>query len=561
MRKNEGMLKRIAVIIVAMTVALGSLALTGCGLQKDPDKIYVGMECGYMPFNYTQIDDANGAVEISNEPDYYANGYDVMIAKKIAEKAGKELVIVKYKWDALVNAVYTGALDFIIAGMSPTDERKKTIDFSNAYYESNLVVVVRKDSKYASAASLSDLEGAKLVAQQGTFHDSALMAQADEYKIKRMTPLATFPLMIQALKSATEEYDGYIAEEPGAISDCSKNGDLTYVKLINNETGFKASAEDVQVAVGLKKNSKYKSVINAALAELSREDRDEMMKKAIELSVGDNMYEEIEEIGLFASMWDILSKNIGRILGGVGYTLLVSLIGTVIGLLIGILIGMYRTMPDPSPNKKGGKFLRGLKKVGDWLLSAYIEIFRGTPMMVQAMVIYWGFALLNGGKTLDVVFSGLLIVSVNTGAYMAEIVRGGIISISKGQFEGAHAIGMTHSQTMRYVVLPQALRNILPSVANEFVINIKDTSVLNIIGFTELFFQAQSIASGNANLFATYLLIAIIYFILTFAITRVLRLVEKKMDGKKDYSIQGSQNMDAESYAKEQSIGEDNSNA
>lgn len=248
-------------------------------------------------------------------------------------------------------------------------------------------------------------------------------------------------------------------------------------------------------------------------------------------------------------MGKIIATYYKWILQGVGYTLLVSIIGTVIGLLIGLLIGVYRTMPDPK-----NKYLKMLKKAGDWILSAYVEIFRGTPMMVQAMVIFWGFALLSGGQTLNVVFAGLLIVSINTGAYMAEIVRGGIISISKGQFEGAQAIGMTHFQTMRYVVIPQALRNILPSVANEFVINIKDTSVLNVIGFTELYYQAESIVSINYQTFATYLLVAVIYFILTFTITRILRLIEKKMDGKKDYTVQGSQNMDADSFVREKEV-------
>lgn len=247
------------------------------------------------------------------------------------------------------------------------------------------------------------------------------------------------------------------------------------------------------------------------------------------------------------SIGNIIVKYSPLLLQGVGYTLLVSIIGTIAGLIIGLLIGVYRTMPVPK-----NKFLKVLKKAGDYILNAYIEVFRCTPMMVQAMVIFWGFALLNNGQTLNVVFSGLLIVSINTGAYMAEIVRGGIISVNKGQFEGAHAIGMTHFQTMNYVVLPQALRNILPSVANEFVINIKDTSVLNVIGFTELYFYAKSIVSINYQVFATYLLIAAIYFVLTFGITRILRLIEKKMDGNKNYKVAlGSQNMDAESFARE----------
>lgn len=254
-------------------------------------------------------------------------------------------------------------------------------------------------------------------------------------------------------------------------------------------------------------------------------------------------------------MADIFAKYHQMIFKGIGYTMLVSIIGTIIGLVIGLLIGVFRTMPTPK-----NKFLRVLKKAADWILSAYVEIFRGTPMMVQAMVIFWGFALINNGVTLNVVFAGLFIVSINTGAYMAEIVRGGIISVSKGQFEGAHAIGMTHAQTMFYVVIPQVLRNILPSVANEFVINIKDTSVLNVIGFTELYFVAYTINSINYQTFATYLLVAIIYFVLTFTITRILRLIEKKMDGKKNYTVQGSQNMDAESILREQTAAGGNGN-
>lgn len=254
-------------------------------------------------------------------------------------------------------------------------------------------------------------------------------------------------------------------------------------------------------------------------------------------------------------MADIFAKYYQMIFKGIGYTMLVSIIGTIIGLVIGLLIGVFRTMPTPK-----NKFLRVLKKAADWILSAYVEIFRGTPMMVQAMVIFWGFALINNGVTLNVVFAGLFIVSINTGAYMAEIVRGGIISVSKGQFEGAHAIGMTHAQTMFYVVIPQVLRNILPSVANEFVINIKDTSVLNVIGFTELYFVAYTINSINYQTFATYLLVAIIYFVLTFTITRILRLIEKKMDGKKNYTVQGSQNMDADSILREQTAAGGNGN-
>lgn len=280
--------KIFASLCVGVMAASAALVGTACSEQKDPDKIYVGMECGYQPFNFTQTDDANDAVKISNAQGY-ANGYDVMIAKKIAAEAGKELVIVKYKWEALVPAVEAGTLDFIIAGMSPTAERKQTIDFSDAYYESNLVIVVRKDGAFAEASSLSDFSGAKIVAQQGTFHDTALEAQAGDNGILRQTPMDSFPAMIDALNSNT--VDGYVAEEPGAIADCAANPDLTYIHLKNNTTGFTASAEDVQIAVGLKKGSEMKAVINAALSKISQTERDEMMKKATEYATGSNVEE------------------------------------------------------------------------------------------------------------------------------------------------------------------------------------------------------------------------------------------------------------------------------
>lgn len=274
------------VLCLVLATTFLCLCFAGCDNQRDENCIYVGMECGYNPFNYTQVDDANGAVKISNAPGY-ANGYDVMIAKRIAQKLGKQLVIVKYEWLALVNAVQAGSLDFIIAGMSPTEERKQQIDFSDAYYESQLVIVVRSDGPFADATSLEQLSGAKIVAQLGTFHDLALQEQAEQYGIQRQTPMDTFPNMTTALSVGT--IDGYVAEEPGAIADCAAAEGLTYVPLINNQTGFTVSAEDVQIAVGLQKNSPLKDQVNQALAAISSEERAQMMQLAIQLATGQNV--------------------------------------------------------------------------------------------------------------------------------------------------------------------------------------------------------------------------------------------------------------------------------
>lgn len=238
----------------------------------------------------------------------------------------------------------------------------------------------------------------------------------------------------------------------------------------------------------------------------------------------------------FENVSEILTKYWSYLLSGLGYTMLIALTGTVLGLIIGLLTGIIRTVPLSK-----NKVVYYLQKVVNVIISVYVEIFRGTPMMVQAMVIFWGYAFMNGGQTLPLIPAGIFIVSINTGAYMAEIVRGGIISIDKGQFEGAYSVGMTHWQTMLHVIIPQVLRNILPSISNEFVINIKDTSVLNVIGVMELYYMAGKIQSMTWDIFETYLIICVMYFVMTFTVTRLLRLCEKKLAGSSSYTICGSQ--------------------
>ena len=227
----------------------------------------------------------------------------------------------------------------------------------------------------------------------------------------------------------------------------------------------------------------------------------------------------------------------GLFLRGTGVTLLIAITGTLLGFLLGLLVAIARTI-QLSPH--AGAVKRALIKLLHAVLSIYIEVFRGTPMIVQAMVIYYG-ALQYLNIDMPRLVAAIFIVSINTGAYMAEIIRGGIISIDKGQTEAATSIGLTHWQTMTSVVLPQAIRNIMPSIGNEFVVNIKDSSVLNVISVTELFFQAKSATGTYFKYFEVYFIIAIIYLVLTFTVTRLLRMLEKRMDGPENYVIHGSQ--------------------
>lgn len=233
----------------------------------------------------------------------------------------------------------------------------------------------------------------------------------------------------------------------------------------------------------------------------------------------------------------LLNEYGGLFLKGTLVTLEIAITGTVLGFLIGLLVAIARTI---NPGFRAPFYKRAAARLLSGILGIYIEVFRGTPMIVQAMVIYYG-AMSVLHISMNPLAAAIFIVSINTGAYMAEIIRGGIISIDRGQTEAAHSIGMTHWQSMTSVVLPQAIRNILPSVGNEFVVNIKDSSVLNVISVTELFFQSKSATGRYYKYFEVYFIIAAIYLLLTFTVTRLLRLIERKMDGPDNYVIHGSQ--------------------
>ncbi len=264
-------MKRTFGIIVVM---LFVLAFTAIAFAADDNTFKVGLECNYAPFNWTQTDDSNGAVEIKGGGGY-CGGYDVEIAKIIAEALGKELVIVKTEWDGLIPAVNSGKIDAVIAGMSPTEERKFSVDFSDPYYESDLVIVVKADGPYADAKSLADFSGAKITAQLNTFHDTVVEQIPD---VKHMTPMETFPAMIVALNSG--KVDGYVSERPGAVSAKESNPDLAFVDF-DEGMGFEASPEDVAVAVAMKKGAEVMPTVNEALAGISKEARQEMMDAAV----------------------------------------------------------------------------------------------------------------------------------------------------------------------------------------------------------------------------------------------------------------------------------------
>ena len=235
----------------------------------------------------------------------------------------------------------------------------------------------------------------------------------------------------------------------------------------------------------------------------------------------------------FEWVFFLLQQYGGLFVKGALVTLLLALIGTFVGCIIGFVVGIIQTIPvDPNTGTVKKSFYRCVR----WLLDAYVEVFRGTPMIVQDIVVYYGLMIIF---IIDIsaMFAGFLVVSINTGSYMAETVRGGINSIDPGQTEAATAIGMNHFQTMRSVIIPQALRNIMPQIGNNLIINIKDTSVLNVISVTELYFSSKSAAGVYYKYFEVFFITCVIYFVMTFTVSRFLRWVEGRMAGPRDYQL------------------------
>lgn len=234
-----------------------------------------------------------------------------------------------------------------------------------------------------------------------------------------------------------------------------------------------------------------------------------------------------------ALLWD---KYRGMYWSGIFNTLALALIATLIGCLIGLVCGVLNTIPCTKNDPPLKRFLLRLLRV---VIRIYVEVFRGTPMVLQAVFVYYGLPYFtdNAVRFTSIWTAAILIVSVNTGAYMAESVRGGIISIDPGQTEGAKAIGMTHVQTMLYVIMPQALRNIIPQIGNNYIINIKDTSVMFIIGFTEFFAQHRYIVGVNNMYFPSAAIEMVGYLTLTLIASFLLRLLEKLLDGPDNYEL------------------------
>ena len=367
--------------------------------------------------------------------------------------------------------------------------------------------------------------GAKITGQLNTLHYDVI----DQIKgVKKQTAMESFPAMIVALNSG--KIDGYISERPGAMAAQFSNPNLKFISF-DKKDGFKYDTEEVNVAVGMKLgNTELEEKVNKILdEELTPKVRQQIMEKAIQ-----NQPNETSR-SFFGWVTFFIQNNWKTFLKGTVVTLFISVTGTIVGFFIGLVVALFR-YSEAEIDGQTKKYKKGGLKVLNWFFSVYIAVFRGTPMIVQSMVIYYGLSQVFN-LNLSPLLAALFIVSINTGAYMSEIIRGGIDSIDTGQFEAAKAIGMTNFQLMKSIIFPQMFRNILPMIGNELIVNIKDTSVLNVISVTELFFISNSVAGTYSRYYEVFIITSVIYFFLTFTLSLILKQIEKRIDGPQNFEF------------------------
>lgn len=275
------MMKRIRPLLLACTLA-AALLLTACGGGStagtaEDNVLTVAMECGYAPYNWTQKDDSNGAVPIKDSPDY-AYGYDVMMAKRIAEALGMELEIVRLDWNSLVPAVQSGTVDCVIAGQSITSDRLQSVDFTTPYYYASIVTVVRADGPYAGAASVADLAGAVCTSQLNTVWYDVCLPQIPDAEILPAQDSA--PAMLVALNSGS--CDAVVTDMPTALAACVAYDNFKLLDFSGTDGDFEVSEEEINIGISLKKgNTELLDKINGVLAEMTEDDFDQMMTEAI----------------------------------------------------------------------------------------------------------------------------------------------------------------------------------------------------------------------------------------------------------------------------------------
>lgn len=483
MKKRAGLLAILP--IIALFISLLPLQVNAA--ETDPvlervqsnKELVVGLSADYAPFEFHATVDGKDTIV----------GFDVSIAEKIAEDLGVDLKVEELGFDALLGALQTGKVDMVISGMNPTPEREKEVNFTDGYMTVTQKVVVRKadEDKFSS---IDKLNGATVGVQKQSYQEELA---ASELPDSDVTSLQKVPDLITNLTN--EKIDGVILEGPVADAYAQVNKSLAVADNVVFEEGSKEMAAAVS-----KEAPAFLAAINTSIAEIHDQD----LLAGYQKEANDLMFAEEEQ--------SFLDKYLPYYLSGAGYTVFLAFIGVLFGAVFGGVLALMKLAKN--------KFLKIIATV-------YIEYVRGTPLLVQIFIVYFGTGVL--GFDMSKLAAGCIALALNSAAYVAEIIRAGINAVNKGQVEAARSLGMSQAQAMRFIIFPQAVKNILPALGNEFVTVIKESSVVSVIGVSELIFQTGVVQGASFKPFIPYVIVSLIYFVLTFTISRLLGVAERRM--------------------------------
>ncbi|HEM3691781.1 TPA: ABC transporter substrate-binding protein/permease [Streptococcus suis] len=452
--------------------------------------------------SYTIVADSSFApFEYQDESGKYV-GIDMELIKAIAEQQGFTITIQNPGFDAALNAVQAGQADAVIAGMSITDARKEIFDFSDAYYSSNILLAVKNGS---DIASYEDLKGKTVGAKNGTASYTFLESNKDKYGYT-----------LKAFDEASGMYDSLNSGSIDALMD--DEAVLLYAIQQGRDFATPIPGEksgEYGFAVKKGANPELIEMFNNGLASLVESGKyDEILNKYFnsteETSATTSTVDETTIIGL-------LKNNYGQLLSGLGITVGLALLSFAIAIIIGVIFGMFAVSP-----------VKSLRVIA----SVFVDVVRGIPLMIVAAFIFWGIPNLIESVTgqqspINDFVAGTIALSLNSGAYIAEIVRGGIQAVPVGQMEASRSLGISYGTTMRKIILPQAGKIMLPNFINQFVITLKDTTIISAIGLVELFQAGKIIIARNYQSFRMYAILAIIYLVVITLLTRLARKLEK----------------------------------
>lgn len=469
------------ILFFAVIFTAFNIILPTSKVQAEEKTYQIATDITFAPFEFQ---DVNG--------DFV--GIDMDLLAAIAKDQGFKYEVKPLGFNAAVQALESQQVDAVIAGMSITEERQKKFDFSDPYFDSGIIMAV--DSENDNITSYEDLKGEKVAVKTGTEGASFAESIQDQYGFQ----IVTFDDSANMYEDVRTGNSVAVFDDYPVLAYGIKQGNG--LKSVTD----KEAGASYGFAVSKGQNTELLEMFNNGLTNLKASgEYQEILDKYLETGS--------DEAKVDTGFFGLIKESMPSLLSGLGMTLLLTVVSLIIATILGIMFGLFRIAKN---------------KVLSTLAIIYIDIFRGTPLIVQAFFIYFGIPAALDFR-ISAVAAGLITLSLNAGAYMAEIVRGGIQSVDKGQMEAARSLGLPYGKAMAKVVLPQAVQLMIPSFINQFVITLKDTSILSIIGINELTQSGKIIIARNLESFQMWLIVGIMYFIVIIILTKVSNVLERRI--------------------------------